>query len=101
MILQNSKETKKTVCWNLLQPFIGEGSPSIDDFEIESVDFNSPHLFSGTVDVKFEVDVYFGCDDQDSQYDRHDTISFKLDQTNRTILFTVTEMEPRSTFEEF
>lgn len=100
-ILENSPETKKTVRWNLLQPFIGEGAPSIDDFEVISVDFADKHLLSGMVEIEFEVSVYFGCDGQDKQYDQTDTLSFKLDQANKTITFTVTEFEPRDTFEEF
>lgn len=100
-ILENDKETKRTVCWNLLQQFVGEGSPSIDDFEVVSVDFADRHLLSGSVEVEFEVDIYFGCDDQDRQYKRKDNLSFKLDQTNRSIVFTVMEFEPRDTFEEF
>jgi hypothetical protein len=100
-ILEKDKETKKTVCWNPVQPFVGEGSPSIDDFEITSVDFESKHLLSGTIDVEFSVDIYFGCDGMDSQDDRTDTIGFKLDPAKKMILFTVTEQEPRDTFEEF
>jgi len=99
--LKKDKETIQTVCWNLLQEFIGEGSPSIHDFEMESAYFTDKYHLKGQIDVEFVVHVYFGCDDMDSDWDRKDTIFFELNPERKEIVCNIIVTEQRSTFEEF
>ena len=99
-IVKKDKPTMEKVCFQLLQPYIGDGSPSIDHFELISVDIDKNFL-SGSLDVEFIVDIYFGCDGLDNQKEGEETIYFRLDQTKKTITFTIPELEKRSTFDEF
>ncbi len=43
-IMERDQESKRTVCWNLLERFSGESSPTIDDFDITSVFFSDQNL---------------------------------------------------------
>lgn len=99
--LKKDKESIQTVCWNLLEQFIGEGSPSIHDFEVESAYFTDNHHLKGEIEVEFVVNVYFGCDDMDSDSERNDTIFFEVNSQTKEIICNIIEPEPRSTFEEF
>jgi hypothetical protein len=99
--LKKNKETIHAVCWNLLQQFVGEGSPSIDDFEVDSVWFTDKHHTKGQIEVEFVVSTYFGCDDMDSVSERTDTIHFELDSQKKEIVCTIFEPEQRSTLDEF
>lgn len=99
-VLKKDKPTREKVCFQLLQPYFGDGAPSIDNFEMISVDIDK-HFLIGSLEVEFVVDIYFGCDGMDNQKEGDETIHFKLDQAKKTITFTIPELEKRSTFEEF
>lgn len=99
--LKKDKESTQTVYWNILQQFIGEGAPSIYDFEVESACFTNKYRLKGEIEVEFVVNVYFCCDDMDGDSDRNDTAFFELNPQTEEITCNVVEPEKRSTFEEF
>lgn len=85
----------------LLQNHFGAGFPTVEQFKLTSVDFDNHYCVTGKVDVDYLLNLFFGCDDMNTQHNRSENIKFRLDPDTQQITFTIPEIIGRDTFEEF
>lgn len=92
--------TSSKICGMLAQYHIGEGSPSVDEFEIEDEDFDLNTL-SGSFILTYIVHRYYGCDDMNNWDDWDQDIIFSINKSDWTLELEFPVKPVRDTFEEF
>lgn len=102
-ILNENDELDRThsrICGILAEYHIGEGSPSVDEFEIENEVFDLDTL-SGSFLLTYIVYLYFGCDDINNSNDWDQDIAFTINKSDWTLELDFPVKPVRDTYEEF